>query len=176
MGLHRVGHDWSELVATAAAFKMYLRYRSPMFPWLSVLVRQQRVSWQWPHKGPQTWFFQMAHRLDRTGSGRNSRHLSLMVQRILFRPCYWNKTIANAHLEERLLTHYSINTADPGKKCSQASKWVSLSLQHKRTKVYAQESFRHWRNPSSFTLRSLWNLETLLNPSMPRFPRLIIHI
>ena len=57
----------------------------------------------------------MAHRLDRTGNGRNSRHLSLMVQKILFRPCYWNKMIANAHLEERLLTHYSINTADPGK-------------------------------------------------------------
>ena len=38
-----------------------------------------------------------------------------MVQRILFRPCYRNKTIANAHPEERLLTYYSINTADPGK-------------------------------------------------------------
>ena len=57
----------------------------------------------------------MAHKLDRTGNGRSSGHLSLMVQRILFRPCYWNKTIANAHPGERLLRYYSINTADPGK-------------------------------------------------------------
>lgn len=83
--------------------KIYLRHRSPVILWLSVLVRQHRVTWEGPHMGPQTLSFQMSHRLDMTGNGRNSEDTCFYGTKNTFQGLLLNKEIAAAHPEVRLL-------------------------------------------------------------------------